>query len=219
MLKCLYVSAERIRLQIDSVSKTYGSRQVLRSVSADLTCGDTLVVTGRNGAGKSTLLRIIAGLLRPSQGTVNLWMHGVPVKAAERRHVIGFVGADVHFYRELTAREHLRLVARLRGLAMDAAAGSTVLEAVGLGGREDEPVGGYSSGMLQRLRYALALVHRPGVLILDEPMTNLDEAGIALVGEIVERAACEGIVVIATNDPRDLRYGELVLPLDTADRG
>ncbi len=89
-----------------------------------------------------------------------------------------------------------------------------MLEFVGLAGREDEPVIGFSSGMLQRLRYALALLHAPSMLLLDEPTTNLDAGGIALVDRVVAQMAGNGIVVIATNDQRDMRYGDLVLPLD-----
>ena len=215
MLEYPHVSADPIRLQIDRVSKTYGSRQVLRSVSADLVCGDRLVVTGRNGAGKSTLLRIIAGLLRPTQGAVHFWRGDVPISGEARRHACGFVGPDVRLYRELTAREHLRFVTQVRGLPEDSSVCAALLELVGLAGREDEPVGDYSTGMRQRLQYALAVLHRPQVLLLDEPATNLDEAGIAVVDHIVEQVTCSGIVVIATNDARDMRYGNLVLPLDT----
>ncbi|HZG68258.1 MAG TPA: ATP-binding cassette domain-containing protein, partial [Herpetosiphonaceae bacterium] len=99
------MSVDHIRLQIYHVGKTYGTRRVLQSVCADLKDGDILLVTGRNGAGKSTLLRIIAGLLRPSQGAVHIWTDGMPVRGEARRHVLGFVGADVHLYRDLTARE------------------------------------------------------------------------------------------------------------------
>ena len=215
LLESGVVTADPIRLRLENVGKTYGSRPILRSIFADLQSGDTLAVTGRNGAGKSTLLRIIAGLLRPSQGTVSLLVDGMPVGTDGRRQVLGFVGADVHLYRELSAREHLSLVARLRGLPGGLAAGLQLFRAMGLAGREDERVGGYSSGMLQRLRYVLALVHQPRLLLLDDPTTNLDTAGIALVDGIVERAARTGIVIVATNDPRDLRYAELVLSLDT----
>jgi heme exporter protein A len=213
------VSGERIRLQIDHVGKTYGTRRVLQSVCADLGDGDTLVVTGRNGAGKSTLLRIIAGLLRPSQGQVQIWAGGVLLPEQARRQVLGFVGADVHLYRELTAREHLMLIGRLRNLPVGPLECRQALEQVGLGGRDDEPAGSFSSGMQQRLRYALALLHRPRLLLLDEPTTNLDAAGIAIVDRIVENAAADGIVILATNDPRDLHYGELVLALDEASGG
>jgi heme exporter protein A len=208
------VSVDRIRLQIDQISKTYGTRRVLRSVSADLGEGDVLIITGRNGAGKSTLLRIIAGLLPPSQGSVHVWVDGTLIGAEQRRNVLGFVGPDVHLYRELTVREHVDLIRRLRGLPVPPATARSVWDAVGLDGREDEPVAGFSSGMMQRLRYALALMHQPRLLLLDEPTTNLDASGIALVDGIVKRAAREGIVLIATNDPRDMAYSDLVLPLD-----
>jgi heme ABC exporter ATP-binding subunit CcmA len=219
VLEYSHVSAEPIRLQIDRVSKTYGSRQVLRSVSADLVCGDKLLVVGRNGAGKSTLLRIIAGLLRPTQGVVHFLQGNTIVSGEARRHAFGFVGPDVRLYRELTAREHLRFVTQVRGLPENSSTFASALDLVGLAGREDEPVGDYSTGMRQRLQYALAVLHQPRVLLLDEPAANLDEAGIAVVGNIVEHVARTGIIVIATNDARDMRYGNLVLPLDTTVEG
>ncbi len=217
LLEYVKVSADRIRLQIDRVSKTYGSRQVLRSVSADLAGGDTLVVTGRNGAGKSTLLRIVAGLLRPSQGAVHFWRRGVQITPEERQQVLGFSGPDVHLYRELSAREHIRLVARLRGLEKSVEDEEALLARFGLEGRGDETLSTFSSGMLQRLRLGLALIHGPEVLLLDEPTTNLDMAGVALLGGIVREAAESGVVIIATNDPRDVEYGDLLLCLDAAD--
>ncbi len=213
------MSVDHIRLQIDHVGKTYGTRRVLQSVCADLKDGDILLVTGRNGAGKSTLLRIIAGLLRPSQGAVHIWLDGVAVRGEARRHVLGFVGADVHLYRDMTAREHLRLLARLRGLPMDVSRCAAALEQVGLGGREDDLIAGFSSGMQQRLRYALALLHRPRLLLLDEPTTNLDAPGIAIVEQVIKDAAAGGVVVLATNDPRESQYGTLVLALDEAAGG
>lgn len=213
------MSAEFLRLQIECVSKTYGARRVLRSVSAELHAGDILLVTGRNGAGKSTLLRIIAGLLRPSEGAVHFWRDGVLLSSERRRHAFGYVGADVQLYRELTAGEHIDLVARLRGLPDSPTALAAALDRVGLGGRESEPISGYSSGMLQRLRYALALLHRPRVLLLDEPTTNLDQAGVAIASAIIAEIGRQGIVVIATNDPRDMCYGDLQLALDRGDDG
>ena len=214
LLECRAVTADRVRLQIDRVSKTYGSRRVLRPVSAELRCSDTLLVTGHNGVGKSTLLRIISGLLRQSEGAVQYWQDGVALDAATRRRAFGFVGPDLRLYRELTAREHLEFVGRLRGLPRHSVHIETALEMVGLGGRADLAVSAFSSGMVQRLRYALALMPAPRVLVLDEPTTNLDDEGVKMVGRIVEMVARDGIVVIATNDPRDQRYGELVLALD-----
>ena len=102
---------------------------------------------------------------------------------------------------------------------MDVSECAAALEQVGLSGREDDLIAGFSSGMQQRLRYALALLHRPRLLLLDEPTTNLDAPGIAIVERVIKDAAAGGVVVLATNDPRDAQYGTLVLALDEAAGG
>ncbi len=203
-----------LQVELRGVGKTFGRRRVLHNISAELTIGDSLIITGHNGSGKSTLLRLLAGLQRPSSGTISYLAAEQCYTPSRAQAFVGLVGADVQLYRELTAHEHLQFVARLRGLADDRASAALHLDAVGLAGRGDERVAGFSSGMQQRLRYALALIHRPAVLLLDEPTTNLDAAGIALVDAVVAAQRGRGIVVVATNDRRDWQYGDLVLALD-----
>jgi len=123
------------------------------------------------------------------------------------------VSPDLMLYRELTARENLRFFADVRRLRMADAAINALLERVGLGGRGDDRLSAYSSGMAQRLRYAYALLHRPPVLLLDEPTVTLDERGAAVVDALISEQRRYGIVVVATNDPRELRYGDIVLRL------
>lgn len=202
------------RLVIDRVSKRYGGRLVLRDIVAEVRAGEVLLVTGPNGIGKSTLLRLLAGLQQPSAGSIAYELGGLAYDPIEARVALGFVGADVHLYRELTAREHIDFVVDVRGLSGDAAHGA--LDRVGLGDRQDQLVGTFSSGMQQRLRYALALLAGPVVLLLDEPTTNLDARGIALAERIIGEQRARGITVIATNDERDRRYGDYVLALDEA---
>lgn len=202
-----------VRLVIDHVSKRYGARQVLHNIAADLTTGDVLLITGHNGVGKSTLLRLLAGLQRPSSGTICYEETERRLEPAEAQTLIGMVGPDIQLYRELTAREHVAFVADVRGLHYDTEGQQKALADVGLETRADEYVARFSSGMVQRLRYALALLHHPAVLLLDEPTVNLDAAGVAMVDRIVAAQRACGITVIATNDPRDRAYGDLVLAL------
>jgi len=203
-----------VQLQINDVSKQYGTRWVLRNIHADLHSGDALLVTGHNGAGKSTLLRLLAGLQRPSGGTATYTLNGEVFDPSAARMFLALVGPDVQLYRELTATEHLAFINNVRGAGQSAAEQRGLLGRVGLGGSEDKLVGSFSSGMQQRLRYALVMMVEPAVLLLDEPTTNLDAAGIALVDHVVAEQRERGITIIATNDRRDWQYGTLQLALD-----
>jgi heme exporter protein A len=187
-------------LQLSAVAKHYRRRPVFSEVSVRISRSETLAVTGPNGSGKSTLMKIIAGVLTPSNGTVTLTVDGAVV--APERHFahLGFVAPYLQMYDEFSAWENLRTVCRIRGL--DAADESLLglLRTVRLADRRNDPVRTYSSGMKQRLKYAFALVHRPALLLLDEPGANLDEDGAAMVSEIIAAHRREGIVVVATND-------------------
>ncbi|HNP73623.1 MAG TPA: heme ABC exporter ATP-binding protein CcmA [Kouleothrix sp.] len=205
-----------LQLELSDVSVGYGARQVLAGVSLALRAGETLVVAGHNGSGKSTLLRVLCGLQRPSGGAVVYHAAGQRYAPEQARALVGWVAPDLQLYRELTALENLRFFAQVRGLRPGERELEALLEEVGLGGRGGDLLAAYSSGMAQRLRYAYALLHRPPVLLLDEPTVTLDERGAALVEQVVQRQRARGIVVIATNDPRELRYGDYVLRLSTS---
>jgi heme exporter protein A len=141
-----------------------------------VTDGEFIALFGRNGAGKTTFLRILAGLSRPSSGTVQIHsrLSGNPQAT---RGEMGYLSHNTALYSDLTALENLRFYARLHGLP----AGDSTLEheivRVGLAGREREPVRNYSRGMQQRLAIARAFLHDPAILLLDEPFTGLDQAG------------------------------------------
>lgn len=130
---------------------------------------------------------------------------------------IGWVAPDLHLYRDLTAIENLRFFADVRGLQRTTADLEALLGMVGLGGRGADLLATYSSGMAQRLRYAYALLHQPPVLLLDEPTVTLDERGAALVEHVIARQRERGITIIATNDPREIRFGDYVLRLEGGD--
>ncbi|MGB9723554.1 MAG: ABC transporter ATP-binding protein, partial [Chloroflexia bacterium] len=159
------------------------------------------------------LLRIIAGLTRPTEGLVLFSRDGRLLSPEERRRQTGLVAVDVSLYGELTARENLSFFARLHGRRLTPEEGEEFLREVGLVGRGDDLVQTYSSGMRQRLKYACARLHRPALLLLDEPGANLDEAGRTLVEEVIAHQRRHGLVVLATNDPREVAYGDVVLRL------
>jgi heme exporter protein A len=202
-----------LRLELTNLAADYGARRVFAGVGLTLLGGETLVVAGHNGSGKSTLLRLLCGLQRPTAGHAIYYAGGQGYRPDEARHLVGWVAPDLQLYRELTALENLEFFARVRGLRRTRAELAALLEEVELGGRGDDLLAAYSSGMAQRLRYAYALLHAPPVLLLDEPTVTLDERGAALFARIVARQRERGITVIATNDPRELRFGDYVLRL------
>ncbi len=206
-------ASNQLQLDLENVAVNYGGRRVLAGITLTLRSGEALVVAGPNGSGKSTLLRLLCGLQRPTAGGVWYQVAGRRYHPTEAAWLIGWVAPDLQLYRELTGLENLQFFAQVRGLHCTPATLEALLEAVGLGGRGDDLLAAYSSGMTQRLRYAYALLHRPPVLLLDEPTVTLDERGAALVERIVEEQRTRGITVIATNDPRELRWGDYVLKL------
>ncbi|NWG19545.1 MAG: ATP-binding cassette domain-containing protein [Chloroflexi bacterium] len=202
-----------IRLELNDVAVEYGARRVLAGVTFDLRAGETLVVAGANGSGKSSLLRVICGLQRPARGTVTIRIGSATYGPSEALQALGWVAPDLQLYRELTAIENLAFFAVVRGLRHRQEDLEALLDEVGLGGRGGDLLAAYSSGMAQRLRYAYALLHNPPVLVLDEPTVTFDERGVALVERVIARQREHGITVIATNDPREERFGDYVLRL------
>lgn len=199
-------------LDAKGVGKSYGPRRVLQGLSLALQGGEVVAVTGANGSGKSTFLKIVAGLLRPTRGTVTVQGE---TDAARRRALVGYAGPDLALYTELTGRENLMFFDRVRtGWVADHAAYERRLEAVGLCGRGDDLVSAYSSGMRQRLRLAFATGHDAPLLLLDEPSLALDVQGVALVERIVAaQRARGGAVLLATNDPREAALGDHAVAL------
>ncbi|HEX3438007.1 MAG TPA: ABC transporter ATP-binding protein, partial [Pseudacidobacterium sp.] len=158
-----------ITAQLKNVSKLYGTFAALRKVSLTLEAGRCYVLLGENGAGKSTLLRVLAGLLRPSYGTVKIF-DAAPEAVRDR---IGYMSHAPMLYDEYTAEENLRYFADLyRSRACLSA--EEALRSVGLDPALTRPVGQYSQGMRQRTSLARVLLSQPDLLLLDEPFSNMD---------------------------------------------
>ncbi len=196
-------------IRFENVGKRFGMRAVLRDVTGEARPGSALVLTGPNGSGKSTLLQIIAGLIRPTRGRVVYLEDGEELPREEWRFRIGMVAPALALYEELTALENLEFCARIRGLERDEAWWRRCLEVVGLDPDRTTPVGGFSTGMQQRLKIAQAMLHRPPVLLLDEPGSNLDPAGQDWLASFVHGLVDEGrTVVVATNDRAEMEWGD-----------
>jgi ABC-type multidrug transport system ATPase subunit len=198
-------------IELRGLVRHFGERTALRKVSLTLHRGATLAVLGHNGAGKSTLLRILATLLRPHGGEVSVLGEPIPRRAFAVRGRIGLLGHDPLLYRDLTGRENLTYHARLHGVGLERVA--ELLTHVGMERRADEPVRGLSRGMVQRLAVCRAVLHRPELLLLDEPRANLDPGAGELVESLIGRGA--GVTrVLTSHDPRAaLAEADLVLGL------
>jgi heme exporter protein A len=154
----------------------------------------TLAVFGPNGAGKSTLLKVLATLLRPHEGSVEVLGCSLPEEAWKLRGQIGYLGHEPALYRSLSARENLRFVARLHGA--DEARVDELLEAVGLTRRADDRVDEFSRGMRQRIAAARTVLHKPRLLLLDEPWSAIDPRAVSLLEPLIGRASgCTRILV------------------------
>jgi heme exporter protein A len=197
-----------VALEARGLEHLYAGHRGLPAVSFALRAPGAVAVTGPNGSGKSTLLRLLAGLLHPTAGGSVMTLAGRAVPPAERRTVLGFASPELAFYEELSCLENLAFAAEARGLRERAAPALAALERVGLAGRARDRVAALSSGMKQRLRLAFALLHRPPLLLLDEPGSHLDEEGKAMVDRLVHEEALAGLVVIATNEPREWGLAE-----------
>jgi heme exporter protein A len=202
-----------LRLEIHNLGKAFNRRVVFQNIETSVSDGEALLISGRNGSGKSTLVKIVCGVLSPSQGTVDLVGAG-RLDEFSRKGVFGFVAPYLQLYDEFSAQENLGLAERLRGLRGDARAHAELLSRVALDPRRTDPVHGFSSGMKQRLKFALALAHSPRILVLDEPMANLDAEGAVIVRGIMTEQRRTGILIVATNDLTDIDVPERKVDLN-----
>ena len=198
-------------IELSGLTRHFGERTALNDVTLTLPTGATLAVLGRNGAGKSTLLRILATLLRPHQGELIVLGEPLPKRAFAVRGRLGYLAHEPLLYRDLSGRENLQYHARLHRVSNQRV--DELLETVEMRHRADDPVRLLSRGMVQRLAVCRAVLHRPELLLLDEPRANLDPGAETLVEPLIGRAA--GVTrVLTSHDPQiALREADLVLGL------
>lgn len=177
-------------IQTHQLTKQYGGQAGVFGLDLHVRRGTIYGLLGRNGAGKSTTMKLLLGLVRPTAGTVELWGTPLPGHETELLPRIGSMIEAPGFYPNLTGTENLQLFAALRGVPRRTAV-REALDLVGLPYRDKKRFAQYSMGMKQRLAIALAVLHDPELLILDEPVNGLDPIGIAEMREFIRRLCKE----------------------------
>jgi ABC-type multidrug transport system ATPase subunit len=203
-----------LTIRLDRLSRSFGDRRVLESLTDTFRGGERVLVRGPNGSGKSTLLRVLAGVLSPSGGSIQVREGESLRDAAWRRRWTGYTAPDLHLYDEFSALENLAFFGMARGLPREPGRDEGLLARLGLGNRRHDPLGTLSTGLRARAKLAFALQGRPRILLLDEPGSNLDAAGRKVVEEAVASSAGEEhLVVLASNDPAEFALGTRTLEL------
>lgn len=186
---------------IAGVSKRFGSRLALDELSLEIRAGEVIGLLGTNGAGKTTALRLLCGLIPPDHGRLEIAGRDVQREPLLARKKLGYVPDGAPLYSNLTPFEHLQLVGRLHGMQeseIDREA-ARLLAGFELTERRKDPVGSFSRGMRQKVAIACALIHRPALLVLDEPLTGLDTTTARVIQALMRGWADRGGAVLVTS--------------------
>lgn len=192
-------TASPAAILVRNFSKRYGTVSAVRHLNLDVPQGEILGLVGPNGAGKTTTLRALAGILRPTEGTLAIAGFDLALSPVEAKRRLAFIPDEPHLFDYLTVEEHLRFTARLYGVPNADARIPELLAEMELTEKRGVLPSELSRGMKQKLSVASALLHDPAVLILDEPLTGLDPAGIRRMKDTIRRRAENGTAVILSS--------------------
>jgi heme exporter protein A len=196
----------RRSLAAEGITKSFGTRPVLRSIDLEVEGGETVAMFGPNGAGKTTLIYILATLLRPNEGVVKIDGKDWRKSAHEARRQIGLLCHRPQLYSELTARENLEFYAGIYGVAERRVRVNELLKQFSLAAFADEPVRIFSQGMTQRLSLARALIHDAPILLLDEPFAGVDASGREIVCNMMDRERARGKAILFVSHDLELAH-------------
>lgn len=203
-----------ISLQLQQLTRSYGYRTVFRNISLVHRAG-ILGIAGPNGSGKSTLLKCMAGLLQPNNGRVIWTIEEKEIPPPRLKAHLGYAAPYISLYKELTVRENLEFLARLRKTVLKNETLANLLDFVDLAHAESQPFGRLSTGQQQRARLISSIFHNPSVLLLDEPGSNLDESGKKVIEQLAEMfSAKDKLLVIASNNEQELALCDRVFSVE-----
>jgi heme exporter protein A len=186
-------------IKVRRLVKTFGPKPVLRGLDFQVVKGEFVALLGPNGAGKTTFLRILATLSRPKMGEVIVAGHHLPAEAAAVRRRLGVVSHQPLLYGDLSAEQNLRFYGWMYGVGDLDQRMDEVLHLVGLHPRRRDLVRQFSRGMQQRLAIGRAILHRPDILLFDEPHTGLDQEAAAMLDQVLQEIASAGRTVVMTS--------------------
>lgn len=203
-------------IKVQGLTKLFGTRPALRGIDLEIEEGKSVVIFGPNGAGKTTLIRILATIMNPSSGTISVDGLSLKSHAVEIRRRIGIVTHQTFLYNNLTAYENLEFYARMFDVPKRKERIHEIVTLVGMTARLHDRVATLSRGMQQRLSIARALLHKPTIMLMDEPETGLDQESIPLLwGILPEEMGQKRTVILTTHNlERGLELGDRVLILD-----
>lgn len=212
MALCAATRDASVKISLDGLGKRYRQQWVFRNLEQTLHSPQKIAILGHNGSGKSTFLRTVAGIQAPSEGRIFWEISGKPLPKENVFRRLSFCAPGMELIEELTLDEtlafHFRFKPLLSGIAL-----RDIPAMLGLQNARHKPLSDFSSGMKQRVKLALTLFADTPVALLDEPCTNLDDAGIAQYLGWVDDYCKEKLVVVASNDPREYPFCDLRLPL------
>jgi len=208
--------SEALVVEAQGIKKSFGKTLSLRGIDLGIEQGDSVVIFGPNGAGKTTLIKILATIMNPSSGKILIDGLDTKEEAEKARKRIGVVSHQTFLYQNLTPRENLEFYSRLYDVPERKNRIAEVLELVGMSPHLHQRVGTLSRGMQQRVTIARSLLHKPSVMLLDEPETGLDQQATSMLWEAIETETQEKctIIVATHNLERGFEVGESFLILD-----
>jgi len=186
-------------IQVTGLTKDYGERRALHSISFDANQGEIVGFLGPNGAGKTTTMRILTGYMPPTDGTAVVAGYDVVEESLEVRKRVGYLPETVPLYTDMTALDYLKFMADLRHIPDSEERAYETLEMVDLQDRANGYIGNFSKGMRQRIGLAQALIHRPEVIILDEPTIGLDPAQVVEIRNVIREIGKDRTVLLSTH--------------------
>ncbi len=201
-------------LTFQNVTKIFGRRLIFKNINEELSSGNIFGFSGKNGSGKSTLIKIAAGIISPTKGKIIHSNNNKKIIPEKLHNYMGFVSPYLFLYSEFTAEENLLHLSNIRGVAYNKEYAKDLLNKFELYDRRNDYLKGFSSGMLQRMKFIFALLHKPSIIFLDEPTSNLDTKGKDKVYEIVKEEGKDKLIIIASNEESDLELCSKILEIE-----